>query len=174
MNGATVHALTGLKQPSAKALIGCMRRVAGCCLLCLHQNPVAGYQTAFVDQIGQLNLRADIYGLDAAVLKLLRGNERLIADTPIPRNYSSSSKPVVARLPSRPTQGRQASYRQEDKREYRQRYGQEYGWSNGWGWNNGSGWNSGNRWNNSWNNGRSGNDSYAATPSANRNLGRNW
>jgi L,D-transpeptidase YcbB len=65
------------------------------------------YQTAFVDQTGQLILRADIYGLDAAVLKLMRGSERLIADTPIARNYSSSSKSVVARLPSRPTRGRQ-------------------------------------------------------------------
>jgi murein L,D-transpeptidase YcbB/YkuD len=132
------------------------------------------YQTAFIDQTGQLILRADIYGLDAAVLKLLRGSERLMADTPIPRNYSSSSKSVVARLPSRPTQGHRQGYRQE----YRQEHRQEYGWNNGAGWNNGSGWNSGNRWNNgwnnSWNNGRSGNNSYAADPSANRYFGRNW
>jgi hypothetical protein len=49
-----------------------------------------------------LNLRDDIYGLDAAILKLMRGGERQIADTPIPRNYGSSSKPVVARLRARP------------------------------------------------------------------------
>jgi hypothetical protein len=97
-----------------------------------------------------------------------------MADTPIPRNYSSSSKSVVARLPSRPTQGHRQGYRQE----YRQEHRQEYGWNNGAGWNNGSGWNSGNRWNNGWNNsrnnGRSGNNSYAADPSANRYFGRNW
>ena len=104
------------------------------------------YQTAFVDQTGQLNLRQDIYGLDAAVLKLMRGGERLIADTPIPRNYSSSSKPVVARLPSRPA------------REYRE----DYGWTNGGGWNNGGGWSYGRRWDS----GRGGANSYAAYPSS--------
>jgi hypothetical protein len=31
-------------------------------------------------------LRDDIYGLDAAIVKLMRGGERQIADTPIPRN----------------------------------------------------------------------------------------
>ena len=90
------------------------------------KNPVpvhVSYQTAFVDQTGQLNLRQDIYGLDAAVLKVMRGSERLIADTPIPRNYTSSSKPVVARLPSRPAR--------EDR--------QEYGWNNGGGWSYGRG-----------------------------------
>ena len=60
------------------------------------------YQTAFIDQAGHLNLRDDIYGLDAAIVKLMRGGERQIADTPIPRNYGSSSKPVVARLRARP------------------------------------------------------------------------
>ena len=90
------------------------------------KNPVpvhVSYQTAFVDQTGQLNLRQDIYGLDAAVLNVMRGSERLIADTPIPRNYTSSSKPVVARLPSRPAR--------EDR--------QEYGWNNGGGWSYGRG-----------------------------------
>jgi hypothetical protein len=59
------------------------------------------YQTAFVDEKGQLNFRHDIYGLDAATLKLLRGDERMIADTPIARPRNTSSKPVMARLPSR-------------------------------------------------------------------------
>jgi L,D-transpeptidase YcbB len=102
------------------------------------------YQTAFVDHGGQLNLREDVYGLDAAVLKLMRGSERMIADTPIPRNYGSSSKPVVARLPSRPAPGE---------------YSQEYGWNNGGGWD-GGGWNYGR----SWDFGRSGANSYAAYP----------
>jgi murein L,D-transpeptidase YcbB/YkuD len=60
------------------------------------------YQTAFVDDSQHLNLRSDIYGIDAAVLKLMRGDQRKIADTPIARNYNSSSKPVVARLPAQP------------------------------------------------------------------------
>jgi L,D-transpeptidase YcbB len=57
------------------------------------------YQTAYVDDAGHLRTRDDIYGLDAAILKLMRGNERLNADMPIARNYESSSKPVMARLP---------------------------------------------------------------------------
>jgi L,D-transpeptidase YcbB len=100
------------------------------------------YQTAFVDQSGQLNLREDVYGLDAAVLKFMRGSERQIADTPIPRNYGSSSKPVVARLPSRPTR----EFRQEDSS----------GWDN----------------NRNWDSGRNGSNSYAAYPPANRYFGR--
>ena len=59
------------------------------------------YQTAVVDDAGHLKTRDDIYGLDAAILKLMRGNERLNADIPIARNYESSSKPVMARLPAR-------------------------------------------------------------------------
>lgn len=60
------------------------------------------YQTAFVDDSGNLNLRSDLYGLDAAILKLMRGSERPTADIPIARNYNSSSKPVIARLPAQP------------------------------------------------------------------------
>ena len=110
------------------------------------KNPIpvhVTYQTAFVDQAGQLNLRQDIYGLDAAVLKVMRGSERLIADTPIPRNYTSSSKPVVARLPSRPAR--------EDR--------QEYGWNNGGASTYGR-------------NGNDGRDSFAAYPSGNRYFNR--
>ncbi|HET7911646.1 MAG TPA: L,D-transpeptidase family protein, partial [Pseudolabrys sp.] len=59
------------------------------------------YQTAFVDEKGQLNFRRDIYGLDAAVLKLMRNDERMIADTPVARPRNASSKPVMARLPER-------------------------------------------------------------------------
>src|SRR5262245_33508046 len=59
------------------------------------------YQTAFVDEKRQLNIRHDIYGLDAATLKLMRGDERMVADTPIARSRSNSSKPVMARVPDR-------------------------------------------------------------------------
>jgi len=59
------------------------------------------YQTAFVGEKGQLDFRHDIYGLDAATLKLMRGDERMIADTPIARPQNSSSRPVMARLPQR-------------------------------------------------------------------------
>jgi murein L,D-transpeptidase YcbB/YkuD len=57
------------------------------------------YQTASIDEAGKLVKFDDIYGLDATVLKLMRGPERAVADKPIPRNYKSSSQPVMARLP---------------------------------------------------------------------------
>lgn len=59
------------------------------------------YQTAFVAEAGALQTRRDVYGRDKEVLALLRGKDRRIADIPIARNYSSSSKPVMASLPSR-------------------------------------------------------------------------
>jgi murein L,D-transpeptidase YcbB/YkuD len=59
------------------------------------------YQTAFVDKQGQLNFRHDVYGLDTATLKLMRNDERMIADTPIARPQNASSKPVMARAPQR-------------------------------------------------------------------------
>ena len=59
------------------------------------------YQTAFVGPQGQLNVRPDIYGLDTATLKLMRNDERMIADTPIARPQNASSKPVMARAPAR-------------------------------------------------------------------------
>src|SRR4029453_8482826 len=111
------------------------------------KNPIpvhVTYQTAFVDHSGQLNLREDIYGLDAAMLKLIPGSERIIADTPIPRNYGSERKPVVARLPSRSAP---------------REYSQEQGWNNSGG-SNGGGWNYGR----GWDFGRSGANSYAAYP----------
>jgi hypothetical protein len=55
------------------------------------------YQTAFVDQTGRLQTRKDIYGHDAAILDLLRGSDRRVADVAIRRNYTSNNKPVMAR-----------------------------------------------------------------------------
>jgi L,D-transpeptidase YcbB len=58
------------------------------------------YQTAFVDDTGQLQIRPDIYGLDQAINDLLRGAPE-VADIPIARSYSSDSTPVLARVRSR-------------------------------------------------------------------------
>ena len=55
------------------------------------------YQTAFVDDGGQLQTRADIYGLDKEIASVLH-DERRIADVPVARNYSSGSKPVMAQV----------------------------------------------------------------------------
>jgi murein L,D-transpeptidase YcbB/YkuD len=69
------------------------------------------YQTAFVDKQGQLNFRHDVYGLDTATLKLMRNDERMIADTPIARPQNASSKPVMARAPAREDRELQGQYR---------------------------------------------------------------
>ena len=53
------------------------------------------YQTAFVDAAGKLQSRRDIYGLDAAITRILK-TERSQADVPVARNYNASSKPVMA------------------------------------------------------------------------------
>jgi murein L,D-transpeptidase YcbB/YkuD len=74
------------------------------------------YQTEFVDDTGQLQHRADIYGLDKEITKILEGNRR-IADVPVARHYSSGSKPVMASAPSQ---------RHDD-------------WDGGWGWDGGPG-----------------------------------
>jgi L,D-transpeptidase YcbB len=66
------------------------------------KNPIpvyVTYQTAFVDDAGKLQTRPDIYGLDKAITNLLKGNSQ-VADIPISRNYTSSSKPVMAHIPS--------------------------------------------------------------------------
>ncbi len=52
------------------------------------------YQTAFVED-GKLELREDVYGRDARMIAILKNNsERKVADIPIERAQSSSSKPV--------------------------------------------------------------------------------
>jgi L,D-transpeptidase YcbB len=51
------------------------------------------YQTAYADDAGKFQTRADIYGLDRDVLKELHGDHRN-SDVPIARNYNSGSKPV--------------------------------------------------------------------------------
>jgi murein L,D-transpeptidase YcbB/YkuD len=61
-----------------------------------HPIPVyVTYQTAFVDDAGKPQARADIYGLDKDITSILHGDRR-VADIPIARNYSSGSKPVMA------------------------------------------------------------------------------
>ncbi|MBI3705311.1 MAG: L,D-transpeptidase family protein [Rhizobiales bacterium] len=86
------------------------------------------YQTAVVDDAGHLKTRDDIYGLDAAILKLMRGNERAVADVPIARDYKSSSKPVMARLPERSLSGTRALAEFDEDRS--DRGGSLVGWDN--------------------------------------------
>jgi murein L,D-transpeptidase YcbB/YkuD len=62
------------------------------------------YQTAFADDAGRAQARADIYGLDRDTLNILRGDRRN-SDTPIARNYNSSSKPVMSSAATPTTTG---------------------------------------------------------------------
>jgi len=58
------------------------------------------YQTAFVDDSGKLQTRADIYGHDKEIVALLR-EDKSLADRPIARKPQSTSKPVMARAKPR-------------------------------------------------------------------------
>jgi len=51
------------------------------------------YQTAFVDPDGKLQLREDVYGRDARMIAILKG-EHKVADIPVERPPNQSSKPV--------------------------------------------------------------------------------
>jgi len=97
--------LLSLSQPEENFTVARIRSLYGDQERTIHlKQPIpvhVTYQTAFVGENGQLNFRHDIYGLDAATLKLMRGDERMIADTPIARPRNTSSKPVMARAPAR-------------------------------------------------------------------------
>ena len=48
------------------------------------------YQTAFVDDAGKLVIRDDVYGRDAALIAILKGNERRVADIGVDRAPTGS------------------------------------------------------------------------------------
>ena len=52
------------------------------------------YQTAFVNDAGNLVIRDDVYGRDAKMLAILKGAERKVADLPMDRPRPSFSAPV--------------------------------------------------------------------------------
>jgi murein L,D-transpeptidase YcbB/YkuD len=79
------------------------------------------YQTAFVDDAGKLQTRADLYGHDKEITRILHG-ERRVADIPIKRSYSNSGG-------SRPASVRTA---RRDYREYHD-HSESWGYSGGWG-----------------------------------------
>ena len=58
------------------------------------------YQTAFVDDQGKLEFREDIYGRDQALLAILNGTERKVADVPIQRKDSTGRRQLLA-MPDR-------------------------------------------------------------------------
>jgi len=54
------------------------------------------YQTAFVDEEGNLEFREDIYGRDKALLAILKSDERKVADIPIERRDNTIRREVLA------------------------------------------------------------------------------
>jgi murein L,D-transpeptidase YcbB/YkuD len=62
------------------------------------------YQTAFVDDQGKLQYREDIYGRDQALLAILKGTERKVADIPVQRKDSTTRRQFLA-MPDNPWWG---------------------------------------------------------------------
>jgi L,D-transpeptidase YcbB len=91
--------LLGVSQPEDRYTVTRIRSMYGAnerSINFKHPIPVyITYQTAFVDDAGKPQSRADIYGLDKEINTVLRGDRR-VADIPVARNYSSGSKPVMA------------------------------------------------------------------------------
>ena len=52
------------------------------------------YQTAYVDDVGKLVIRDDIYGRDSRLLAVLKGSDRKVADIPVERARTNYSAPV--------------------------------------------------------------------------------
>jgi murein L,D-transpeptidase YcbB/YkuD len=109
--------LLGVSQPEEKYTAARIRAMYGSSERTLNfKRPIPvyiTYQTAFVDDAGKAQARADIYGLDRDTLNILRGDRRS-SDTPIARNYNSSSKPVSSAAATPTTassrRGRESSY----------------------------------------------------------------
>ena len=55
------------------------------------------YQTAFVNEAMQLQMRPDIYGLDEAITNLLKGASE-VADSPVSRKHTVANKPVMTHV----------------------------------------------------------------------------
>jgi murein L,D-transpeptidase YcbB/YkuD len=60
------------------------------------------YQTAFVDDAGKLEFREDFYGRDRALLTLLNGPEKRVADVPIQHAIDITHRQVMA-VPDSPS-----------------------------------------------------------------------
>ncbi|MGA2893579.1 MAG: L,D-transpeptidase family protein [Xanthobacteraceae bacterium] len=54
------------------------------------------YQTAFVDDSGKLQFRDDMYGRDRALLAILKGDDRRVADIPVEHKEDISQREVLA------------------------------------------------------------------------------
>jgi len=60
------------------------------------------YQTAFVDDAGKLEFRDDVYGRDRALIAILKGSDRKVADIPVEHREDVSHREVMA-IPDEPS-----------------------------------------------------------------------
>jgi len=60
------------------------------------------YQTAFVDDAGKLEFRDDVYGRDRALIAILKGSDRKVADIPVEHRDDVSHRAVMA-IPDEPS-----------------------------------------------------------------------
>jgi murein L,D-transpeptidase YcbB/YkuD len=60
------------------------------------------YQTAFVDDAGKLEFREDVYGRDRALIALLNGPEKRVADVPVEHRIDITHRQVLA-VPDSPS-----------------------------------------------------------------------
>ncbi|MGN6749674.1 MAG: L,D-transpeptidase family protein [Xanthobacteraceae bacterium] len=84
------------------------------------------YQTAFVDDAGKLELRDDVYGRDRALLAVLKGSDRKVADIPVEHKIDASHREVMA-IPDEPSWFGGRGYYPGGGRGYYQGGGSYYG-----------------------------------------------
>ncbi len=88
------EALLNISNPADGYTADKIRRMYGTGERDIHLNtpiPVhLTYQTAFVDDAGHLVTREDIYGRDARMFALIKGDERRMADVPVERREASN------------------------------------------------------------------------------------
>jgi murein L,D-transpeptidase YcbB/YkuD len=87
------------------------------------------YQTAFVDDAGKLELREDVYGRDRALLAILKGSDRKVADIPVEHRIDASHREVMA-IPDDPSFFGGRGYYPGGGRGYYQGGGSYYGGGN--------------------------------------------
>jgi hypothetical protein len=52
------------------------------------------YQTAYVDDAGKLVILDDVYGRDARMIQILKGDERRVAEIPVERRNTTITQPI--------------------------------------------------------------------------------
>ena len=60
------------------------------------------YQTAFVDDAGKLEFRDDVYGRDKALIAILKGSDRKVADIPVEHREEAGHREALA-IPDQPS-----------------------------------------------------------------------